>query len=110
MGSSGTNVMGRSRTNVMGRSGTSSGAPGAGRIGHHIGRLWLRGGSALDRSLLRGLDRTGGETRTDAEIIIIDKMTMIMTTDTDLLKTSPMTYCAGVSLYRVSTSSKEVLL
>lgn len=106
--------MGSSGTNVMVRNGTSSGGPGAGRIGPHIGRLWLRGASALDRSLHRGLGRTGGktrtdgETRTDAETIIIDKMTMIMTTDTDLLKTSPMTHCAGVSHYRVSTSSKEI--
>lgn len=99
----------------MGSSGVSSGAPGAGRIGPRTGRLWLRWASALDRSMLRGLGRTGGEIRTDTEIrtdaetIIIDKMTTIMTTDTNLRKTLSMTCWAGVSPYRVSTSSKEVL-
>lgn len=92
----------------MGSSGVRSGALGAGRIGHHTGRLWLSGASALDRSMLRGLGRTGGKIRTDAEIIIV-KMIMILTTDTNLRKTLSMTCCTGASPYRVSTSSKEVL-
>lgn len=101
--------MGSSGVSGMGSSGVRSGAPGAGRIGHHTGRLWLSGASALDRSMLRGLGRTGGKIRTDAETIIIVKMIMILTTDTNLQKTLSMTCCTGASPYRVSTSSKEVL-
>lgn len=77
----------------IGSSGGSSGAPGTGRIGHHTGRLWLRGASASDMSMLRGLGRTGGKIRTDAETIIIDKMTTILTTETNLRKTLSMTCC-----------------
>lgn len=97
----------------MGSSGVSSGAPGAGRIGPRTGRLWLRGASALERRLFRGMGRsmlsgmgrsmligfgrtseirTDTEIRTGAQTIIIDKMTMIMTTDTNLQKTLSMTY------------------
>lgn len=111
---SGTSRWTNSGANLGANSGTnngtsSSGAHAVDRIDLLSGTLWLRELLASGRSLIRGSARKTGDIRTDAGMAINSSMTMIMITDTTLLRMRHTIKSAGAVPYRVSTSLKEVL-